>query len=186
MKRSMITTAICLLLVTAMLFSSCEDPAKEHMIKGNGYFGQSQWDEAITEYSKAIELNPRLVEAYENRGMAYENGKDPDKAIIDYTKVVELDPSNAFNYVRRALVYYYAKQKYQETIVDCSAAIDLYSKLPSSAYNIRDFSAAYHVRGLGREGMQDWNNAIADYTKAIELNANYTEAYLERGYTYLE
>ena len=47
-------------------------------------------DMAMEDYNKAIELNPRLVEAYTNRGNAYWYKQQYDKAIEDYNKAVEL------------------------------------------------------------------------------------------------
>ena len=51
-----------------------------------------QNDKTIADYTKAIELNPKLAMAYINRGNAYGRLKQFDKAIADLTKAIELDP----------------------------------------------------------------------------------------------
>ena len=40
----------------------------------------------------------------------------------------------------------------------------------------------YFEQGNTKSSMADFNGAIQDYTKAVELNTNYPEAYSTRGY----
>ena len=39
----------------------------------------------------------------------------------------------------------------------------------------------YFERGNSKYGLEDYKGAVADYSKAIELNPNYSEAYVNRG-----
>jgi tetratricopeptide (TPR) repeat protein len=64
-------------------------------------------DSAISNYNKAIEINPQLVKAYNNRGIAYTWKKQYDLAIADFNKAIELDPNNGKAYNNRAIVYSY-------------------------------------------------------------------------------
>ena len=48
------------------------------------------FDRAIEDYNKAIELNPELAEAYNNRGVAYCIKGDYDRAIVDYNTAIAL------------------------------------------------------------------------------------------------
>ena len=50
--------------------------------------------QAISDYTKAIELNPKDAEAYYNRGVAYATLGKPEEAKKDLLKVVELDPAS--------------------------------------------------------------------------------------------
>ncbi len=52
-------------------------------------------DEAIAEYRKAIELDPKYVYAHNNLGMALRDKGRVDEAIAEWKKVIELDPKNA-------------------------------------------------------------------------------------------
>jgi tetratricopeptide (TPR) repeat protein len=49
---------------------------------------------AITDFNKAIELDPNDDDAYYNRGRSKHSLKDHSGAIEDYTKAIELSPSS--------------------------------------------------------------------------------------------
>ena len=66
---------------------------------------KSQYDKAISDYTKAIEINPRFAEAYYNRGLAYGKKGQYDKAISDYTKAIEINPRFAEAYNNRGDAY---------------------------------------------------------------------------------
>lgn len=65
----------------------------------------SEYERAIADYSKVIELNPDDTDAYYNRGCTYGEMREYDKAIADFSKVIEMDPSNADTYYNRGVVY---------------------------------------------------------------------------------
>jgi hypothetical protein len=79
--------------------------AQAHLKQGDAYVEQGQWDEAITEYSKAIELDPELAEAYSSRGYAYVCKLELDKAMADCNRAIELDPNFARAYYNRGYAY---------------------------------------------------------------------------------
>jgi tetratricopeptide (TPR) repeat protein len=58
--------------------------------RGIAYAAKRDFDRAIADYSKAIEIDPEHVGAYNDRGLAYTNKSDYQRAIADVTKAVEL------------------------------------------------------------------------------------------------
>ena len=50
---------------------------------------KGDYDRAIADYNKALELDPKDATAYNNRGYAYRQKGDYDKAIADYDKALE-------------------------------------------------------------------------------------------------
>ena len=54
------------------------------------YSNKGQYDKAIADNTKAVELNPRYAEAYHNRGVAYFLKKDYEKAWDDVHKAQNL------------------------------------------------------------------------------------------------
>ena len=56
------------------------------------YASSSQWDDALTNCGRAIELNPRSVNARYTRAMVYKNLDRLDEALAEFLRVLELDP----------------------------------------------------------------------------------------------
>lgn len=49
-----------------------------------------QWNLAIADYTKALEIHPRLIMCYQSRAIAYEELGDKTKAAADRKKFVEM------------------------------------------------------------------------------------------------
>jgi len=58
--------------------------------RGLAYSEKGQHDQAISDFTKALELNPRNAEAYINRGLAYSEIGENDKALGDVHKAKDL------------------------------------------------------------------------------------------------
>ena len=58
---------------------------------GNTHHDKGEYDSAIANYTKAIDINARDAVAYNNRGIAYRAKGDNDSAIADYTKAIEIN-----------------------------------------------------------------------------------------------
>ena len=53
--------------------------------------GKDHWDAALEHYSRAIELKPKLAEAYMYCGVLYSLMGDEESALADHAKLVKLD-----------------------------------------------------------------------------------------------
>lgn len=62
--------------------------AKSEFAKGSSSFNQSQYTDAITYFSKAIELDPNYAQAYLRRSMVKAHIKEYTKAIKDFDKAI--------------------------------------------------------------------------------------------------
>ena len=71
-----------------------EFTANEHFGLGIKLYNEKKYTEAIAEYSKVIEIDPKDSEAYYNRGVAYAKLGKYDLALADFEKTLELDPNN--------------------------------------------------------------------------------------------
>ena len=177
--------------------------------RGVTYESLMECEKAIADYTKAIELDPESAGVYNNRGVASESQGEYEKAIVDYTKVIELDPEKFFGYYNRGLAYD-ALGEYESAIADYTKVLELapdnaiaYNKregaiksqnekekaLAIEKYNnINDFAPVdvndYYYRGNFYEALGEYENAIADYTKAIELDLENASAYSNRGNAY--
>jgi tetratricopeptide (TPR) repeat protein len=127
-------------------------------------------DDAIADFKKAVELDPKSAKARTSLGSGKQAKGLVDEAIEDYTKAIELDPTDMMPYYNRGTLKY-GKGLHDEAIADFTKAIE---REPGMA-------AAYLNRGNSKlaKGLPD--EAIADYTRAIEKDSKYARAYTNRG-----
>lgn len=133
-----------------------------------------QYEEAVKDFTEAIQLDASFLEAYSNRGASYNQLGQYEKAVKDYTEVIRMDPSNAEAYSYRGVAYACLGQQ-EKGIQDCTEAIRL---APSSAdmYANRGFAYSHQWQTLPE--------AVQDCTEAIRLNPSYAQAYHTRGWAY--
>ena len=92
-------------------------------VGGWAHHNKGQYDTAISDYNKAIEINPRDAWAYNNRGVAYLVKRQDDRAITDFTEAIELNPRLADAYNNRGLAYY-LKDQYDKACSDWNRACE--------------------------------------------------------------
>jgi len=103
--------------------------AEEFNNQGFAHCQIGRYDQAISDFSKAIEINPRFAQAYKNRGWAYIKKRQYDQAISDFNKTIEIDPGFVEAYFYRAIVYFLAEE-YHKSLSDVIKARQLGYKIP--------------------------------------------------------
>lgn len=58
--------------------------------RGNTYFALGQYRLATADYTRALKLDPQLIQVYNNRGAAYEAEGEVNKAIADFERFLSL------------------------------------------------------------------------------------------------
>jgi tetratricopeptide (TPR) repeat protein len=129
--------------------------------RGHAYNLIKQYDAAIPDLTKSIELNSNLAQAYNDRGWAYNGKKDWDTAIPDLTRAIDLDPKMALAYNNRGWAYH-EKQKYNEALVDLNKAISLNPNL----------AVAYLNRGITYLYLSNREAARADFNYVLSITRN--------------
>jgi TonB family protein len=92
--------------------------------RANANFVMGEYDAAIVDYNKAVELNPKEPTIYFSRALAHFNNKSFTPAIADFDKVIELDPKEATAYFKRAA----ALEKignFEKALTDYQKAVEL-------------------------------------------------------------
>ncbi|KAI9216172.1 hypothetical protein BC828DRAFT_409729 [Blastocladiella britannica] len=82
-----------------------EELAQQLKNQGNELYKATKFEEAITYYSQAIELQPSSAVFWCNRAACYANLNDSPKVIDDCTKALELDPTYVKALHRRAIAF---------------------------------------------------------------------------------
>jgi tetratricopeptide (TPR) repeat protein len=76
--------------------------ADAYLNRGFAWYSTGEFKHAITDFAKAIELDPTPL-AYHDRGLARMLSGDIERAIADFNQAVELDPRNGDAYFGRGL-----------------------------------------------------------------------------------
>ncbi len=146
-----------------------------YIYRGNLYEDQGKLELALTDYNRAIELEPEAFDPYVNRGFLYEDQGKLDLALADYNRIIELAPRTAITYLLRGNLY--KKQGELElALADYNRAIELE---PEAA-------KAYMNRGNLYNNQGKSELALADYNHAIEINPQFAEAYGNLGVVHIE
>ena len=106
MKRFDMSTILSVCVLIILTVAGCaEMEADSYFNRALTYGKKGQYDQAIADYNKAIEINPGYAMAYYNRGRAYAIGTGQyDQAIADYNKAIEINPMFISAYKNRGLV----------------------------------------------------------------------------------
>jgi tetratricopeptide (TPR) repeat protein len=147
--------------------------AEQHFEAGNELQEQGQPREAIEEYNKAIELDPEMADAYNNRGRAYIVRGMYESAIEDLDEAIRLDPEMAIAYNNRGLAYV-GLGEYERAIEDYDEAIRLDP----------DYASAYNNRGAAYFRLGEFERAIEDCTEAIRIDPDHIPAHAWRAMAY--
>lgn len=115
------------------------------------------YQEAIADYTQAIELNPKLVEAYYQRGFAHSQVSNTHEAFADYTEALKLNAKLPEIYYYRGLTRF-KLANLNGSLEDFNQAIALKP----------DYGEAYYERGLVYQEMKETKAAIADFNRALE------------------
>jgi len=115
---------ILLFLLSVSILNSYSQTAEEFFKKGKAKFELKDHQGAISDYTKAIEINPKYKMAFYNRGYTKYELKDYKGAITDFNKAIEIDPSNERAYFNRAVSKFSIGQK-DSGCMDLKKALEL-------------------------------------------------------------
>ena len=142
--------------------------------RGTLLYGQGDFKGAISQFTKAIDLEPAYAEAYNNLGIAHSALGELPEAIGNFKKALELNPTDAVAHINLGNAYNQGED-YACAILAFTHALDI---TPEFAEAHNGLGLAYEWRGA--EG--DADRAIECFDAAIRINREYADAYLNRGY----
>ncbi len=174
--------------------------AKQYYKTGLTFVEARNYQDAIIQFSKAIEINPDYTEAYIERAKSYRAINENEKAVEDYERALIFEKKKDELYLEASAVNLLLK-RYDRALEFVKEAIRINSK-SEEAYRLQcqiltgkeDYSNAlvainkalalkenaenlYH-RGQVSELMKNYNQAETDYEKAISKDRKFIKAYL--------
>ena len=131
--------------------------ATAYYLRGQALFLLGENSTAISDFSRAIRLSPRMGLAYMLRGSAFAIDGDLDAALADLTNAISILPDNAQVQLDRGRVYL-AKGDLVRASRDIDRAIELD---PMSAEALAMRGAIKEYQGRPREALADFDAALA-------------------------
>lgn len=176
--------------------------------KGKLSLYKNNYQNAISFFNKAIDLEATSYESYYYRGLTYLYLNEFEKSIEDFTNSIKYKPDYPDSYNNRGLAYSYMEQ-YPEALADFDKAIELDPKFSEAFMNRgsfylyaenfinarKDFEMAeklkstnpelYFLRGRLNYTESKFKDAIQDFSKAIKLGMNNQKIYYNRANAYV-
>ncbi len=127
--------------------------AVAHFYRGRAYAAQGRLELAMSDFTRAIELNGDFAAAYLNRGLVYARlakGGVSDRAVEDFGQAIRVDSAYALAYVHRAWQYG-QKREFDLAIADCVKVMAL----------DRRMTRIYFTKAYAHEQKFQYEEAIA-------------------------
>ncbi|MEH2005070.1 tetratricopeptide repeat protein [Nostoc sp.] len=176
--------------------------------RGKTYRLMERYPEALQDFDRAIELNPKYAWAIASRGETYRLMERYPEALQDFDRAIELNSKYTWAIASRGETYRSIK-RYPEALQDFDQAIELdpksdwviasrgetYRSIKRYPEALEDFDRAIELnpkldwaiarRGETYRSMKRYPEALEDFDRAIELNPKLDWAIALRGLTYL-
>jgi tetratricopeptide (TPR) repeat protein len=85
-------------IISIFIYWNFTTNANHYFLKAIDYDKLNKYAEAISNYDKAIEINPNNADYYYNRGNSYYYLKNYNEAILNYNKAIRINPDNVDYY----------------------------------------------------------------------------------------
>ncbi len=134
--------------------------AIEFYERGLENYSNNNYEGALIDYSKAIEIDIEFIDAYRNRASVKCSLGDYEGAIEDYSKLIEINSEDIDAYEDRGRAKYSLKN-YIGAIEDFDKIIKLDNE-----------TKIYSLRGKMKRYLLDYNEAMLDYDIAVNKFPN--------------
>ncbi len=143
--------------------------------RGNEYKTREQFDLAIPDLTKAIELKPDYMEPYAILGDIYRQQGKYELAMTNLNKAISLKADASSALVNRGIVFAIIN-KTDSAMLDFNKAIELKPEM----------FEAWGNRGNLNAMLQRRDAAFNDYTRALSINPDFKDAYRNLGLVSME
>ena len=120
--------------------------------------------------------NPEAI-AYNNSAIKKMNDQDFDAAINDFQNAIDCDKYMlpAYMTLTSLKINYHQDYNYVITLIDDFISLEGFDINPDPLY-----ASLYFNRGLAKSYLEQEQEAVVDFTKAIQIDSNYPESYGSR------
>lgn len=147
------------------------------------YANTRQYKKALSDFNYLIVNFPDLADAYFNRGIVFENLGIYSNAIKDYSETIKLRPDFIMAYHYRGIARF-RMNDFDGALADYNKALQLGQNVEMDVPTAKQYglnaSALYFNRGVVLQKKEEYQAAIQDYTKSIEIDPSSAKAYYNR------
>jgi tetratricopeptide (TPR) repeat protein len=144
--------------LTKALRLSLGDMAETHLYRGICYAFLQAYEKALDDFNKALQSNPYLADAYNERGNLWRLQEDYLRAIEEYGAAISIEQDHDAAYFNRGICHEKLKH-YEEAEADLSAALKYNSGI----------AEAYEARGRIRALLKNYEGSIADFERFLRM-----------------
>jgi tetratricopeptide (TPR) repeat protein len=157
--------------------------------RGRVYLLSGKFEQALADLDRAIQLAPQYAQAYLNRGRIYMFLGEFDKARANLNRSLKINPHFADGYFLRSILYSLS-QEYDLAIADLDRSLQYQPDYALSyvGSNFGDLTLeqlhqamVYFMRGNIYLNQKDFQNALANAERAMQIAPKLNEVYLLRG-----
>lgn len=131
---------------------------------------KGQYESAIREWRKALELSPGDARVYMNLGVALVRAGKPDEGIKNCQQALDIDPGNPEAHLNLGIALA-GTGKLDEAITHYQKALEIDPDYPEAHSNL----------GVALAGKGKLDDAIARYREALEVKPDYAEVHSNLG-----
>ena len=134
--------------------------------RATAFFKLERFEEALADYSRALEIKPDDAYCISMRGGTYSRLHKFELALSDRTKVIALEPLSNVRYFERATVYR-ERGEYELALADIEKGFQIDSIKDASWFTR---AQAFSLSGdIYFKDLKQYGKAIEQYSKAMEL-----------------
>ncbi|KAF3531082.1 hypothetical protein DY000_02038159 [Brassica cretica] len=146
-------------------------------LKWTAYAFQRELENAIDDFTKAIQSNPAAGEAWKRRGQARAALGEFAEAVEDLTRALELEPKpKSPDILHERCIINFRSKDFTAGVNDLSICLK----------QEKDNKSAYTYLGLSFASLGEYIKAEEAHLKSIQLDSNYLEAWLHLAQFYQE
>ena len=189
---------LSVLLFCLISLSAYSQSYKKTLKAGKAFMESGRNEDAVTQFTSAIQLNPTDIDGYIARGEAYENLGKYQESLDDYEKAIVFEPKNVDvlfllgrvcnkmgNYDQALKHLNYASKiakregkVYPEKVKTLIALerYDMALQVSDTALKIKQNELNYYQYGLAFERLMNYRRAKEEYKSSIQKNKKYVPA----------
>ncbi len=156
-----------------LLRSEDTDPQQRVQVythRGYAWLKEEEPLAAISDFTRAIELDPSHENALKGRARSHENLEKYVEAIEDWTRLIDLNKTDPDVYLQRGKIYHLAG-KHELAVADFSHVLELDKK------NLEGLVG----RAVAFESLERFESALSDFATAITIDDKFIPAFVARG-----